>query len=129
MGIDNRSASRIQTSVPANLYIQTRKGFIEVQGRIVDISKKGMGFIIEGEDAKTIFESMNTKAEMILKTVDTSMKDCIPPNESGLLLEYFRLVWFNYTNNTLQLGCELDRTRLQWSMYVENKRMLLGTNG
>ena len=66
---------------------------------------------------------------MILKTVDTSMKDCIPPNESGLLLEYFRLVWFNYTNNTLQLGCELDRTRLQWSMYVENKRMLLGTNG
>ncbi len=125
MGTDKRSFSRIKTNVPANLYIQTQKGFVEVQGRIVDISKKGMGFLIEGETAKTIFESMNTKAKMILQTVDTSMQGSFSPYESGVLLEYFRLVWFNYTNNTLHLGCELDRTRLQWSVYVQNKRMLL----
>ena len=117
---ERRQSKRMDKDLQANMFIPKDGGFIEVLGTIENISKKGVGFIIMDKDMiKKAMQVIDTNMQVIIQTVDEFV---VSAYRQEVIMEKFRLVWFNYTENKLRMGFELDNENWKWLNYVINNQ-------
>lgn len=116
---EKRVNNRLNKSLPAYMYVAGRKGgLVEIMGEIENISKRGMGFIItDKEQIQKLMTIIDTNMQVILQTVDEFV---VSAYRQEVIMEKFRLVWFNYKEDKLRMGFELDNENWKWLNYVVN---------
>ena len=116
---EKRVNNRLNKSLPAYMYVAGRKGgLVEILGEIENISKRGMGFVItDKEQIQKLMTIIDTNMQVILQTVDEFV---VSAYRQEVIMEKFRLVWFNYKEDKLRMGFELDNENWKWLNYVVN---------